>query len=65
MPHAQQPPEVQWNPECVICKGSVKLEECKADENGQAIHEECYVSKITLEASDKLKKGGGYAERFR
>ena len=31
-------------PECVICKESVRLEESKANEYGQAIHEECYVS---------------------
>jgi hypothetical protein len=36
----------RWRPECVICKKSVELEESKADEYGQAIHEECYISKI-------------------
>jgi hypothetical protein len=54
MSHVQQLPEVQWRPECVICKESVKLEESKTDENGQSIHEACYVSTITtkgLEAS--------------
>ena len=44
---AQPLSESQWSPECVICKKSVTLEESKADENGQAIHEECYVSKLT------------------
>ncbi len=39
--------ESQWSPECAICKKSVKLEESKADENGQAIHGECYVAKLT------------------
>jgi len=39
--------EGQWRPECVICKESVKLEESKADEHGQAIHEECYVARLT------------------
>lgn len=38
--------EAQWRPECVICKESVKLEESKANEYGQAIHEECYVSQF-------------------
>jgi hypothetical protein len=38
--------ESPWSPECVICKKSVKLEESKADEYGQAIHEECYVSRL-------------------
>ena len=36
----------QWRPECVICKESVKLEECKVDEYGRAIHEDCYVSQL-------------------
>jgi hypothetical protein len=31
----------------VICKKSVKLEESKADEYGQAIHGDCYVAKLT------------------
>jgi len=38
--------EAQWRPDCVICKESVKLEESKANEYGQAIHEECYVSQF-------------------
>ena len=38
--------EGQWRPQCVICRESVQLEESKADERGQAIHEECYVSKL-------------------
>lgn len=37
----------QWSPECAICKKSVPLEERKADEYGQAIHEKCYVSSVT------------------
>jgi hypothetical protein len=36
----------QWRPECAICKESVTLEESKTDENGQAIHEDCYVSRL-------------------
>jgi hypothetical protein len=36
----------RWRPQCVICRESVKLEESKVDEHGQAIHEECYVSKL-------------------
>ena len=38
--------EGQWRPECVICKESVKFEESKANEYGQAVHEECYVSEL-------------------
>jgi hypothetical protein len=49
MSHVQDLPEVQWRPECFICKATVKLEESKTDESGQAVHEDCYVSNITTE----------------
>jgi hypothetical protein len=42
-----QKSEEQWHPECAVCKKSVEIQESMADESGQAIHEECYVSKIT------------------
>jgi len=47
MSQVQEFPVVQWRPVCAICKEAVKLEESKTDENGQAIHEECYVSSLT------------------
>ena len=28
---------------CWICGEGVTLEDCKVDENGQAVHEECYM----------------------
>ena len=31
---------------CCICSGPIPLETSKADERGQAVHEECYVRKI-------------------
>jgi hypothetical protein len=40
-------PKARWRPECVICKESVPLEESKVDEYGKAVHEECYVFKLT------------------
>ena len=30
-------------PICSICKEPVRLETAKTDENGQAVHEDCYV----------------------
>jgi hypothetical protein len=39
-----------WLPQCAICKSDVNLEQCKVDEYGQAVHEDCYIRKI-----------GGYA----
>ena len=47
--------EGQWRPECVICRESVELEDSKADERGQAIHEECYVSKLVGKQTTKLQ----------
>jgi hypothetical protein len=43
---SEQISEGRWRPECVICGESVELEESKADERGQAVREECYVSKF-------------------
>ena len=47
MSHILKYSENPWRPECVLCKESVNLEESKADEYGQAIHEDCYVSTLT------------------
>jgi hypothetical protein len=35
-----------WLPRCAICTRAVNLTESKADEYGQAVHEDCYVSKL-------------------
>jgi hypothetical protein len=37
-------PYGSWSPQCAICKQSVNLEQSKTDENGSAVHEDCYVS---------------------
>ena len=39
-------------PSCPICNEPVSLETCKINEDGQAIHEDCYVEKV----SSDLKK---------
>jgi hypothetical protein len=33
-------------PLCSICNAPVPLESAKTDENGEAIHEECYTLKV-------------------
>lgn len=33
-----------WNPLCAICREPVNLTEGKTDEDGRAVHEECYVA---------------------
>lgn len=35
---------------CWICGNAVDLESCKADENGIAVHENCYLLRVTLAA---------------
>jgi hypothetical protein len=32
---------------CWICGRAVTLEDCKVDEHGLAVHELCYVAKVT------------------
>jgi hypothetical protein len=49
--HILKYPETHWRPECVICQRSVELEESKADEYGQAVHEECYISRLICDLS--------------
>jgi hypothetical protein len=36
-------------PICNVCGRAVSLEYCKTDENGDAVHEECYLRKLGLE----------------
>jgi hypothetical protein len=48
-------PEGQWRPKCVICGELVALEDSKEDEYGQAIHEECYISRLIGKKSMKDK----------
>jgi hypothetical protein len=33
-------------PRCAICGKPVSLESCKFDENGKAVHEDCYVGRM-------------------
>jgi hypothetical protein len=35
-------------PVCYICGDPVPLEDCKTDENGHAVHEECYLVREKL-----------------
>jgi hypothetical protein len=43
--------DMQRVPDCAICNNPVLLETSKTDENGHAVHEECYVLKV-LGAAD-------------
>jgi len=35
---------------CWICGKAVDLQSCKADENGIAVHEDCYLMRVALAA---------------
>ena len=37
---------------CWICGSRVPLENCKIDEHGQAVHEDCYLAKMVLQNSN-------------
>ena len=39
-------PKPKW---CWICGGSVSLEDCKIDEHGSPVHEQCYAARVALE----------------
>ena len=38
-------------PRCAICGKPVPLENCKFDENGKAVHEDCYVGRMLEDKS--------------
>lgn len=41
---------------CRICGLPVSLEGCTIDEQGRAVHELCYCSKLAAEKRDKLRR---------
>lgn len=40
----------QKKPVCPVCKLAVPLETAKTDEDGRAVHEDCYLSSIKLKS---------------
>jgi len=40
---------------CSICKQPVNLGECKTDEHGQAVHENCYIWTVELRKPRRRK----------
>jgi hypothetical protein len=38
---------------CPLCKPPVPLESAKTDENGRAVHEECYILKVRLKLASE------------
>jgi hypothetical protein len=39
-------PTISGLPICSLCNGPVEIETAKIDENGETVHEECYVIKM-------------------
>jgi|KBSMisStaDraftv2_1062788.scaffolds.fasta_scaffold1871399_2 hypothetical protein len=44
---------MSYEPRCTICREPVNLTESKTDENGQAVHENCYVWCVELKKPRK------------
>ena len=42
---------------CWICNKPVRLHDCKADDRGRPVHEECYVA-VTM--GENIKKASGF-----
>lgn len=38
---------------CWICGNNVSLEESKTDEHGNAVHEECYIIRVSLQSASQ------------
>jgi hypothetical protein len=45
-------------PACAICDKSVPLETAKIDEEGQTVHEQCYVLKVKREHVAPSREAG-------
>jgi len=41
---------------CAICGEPVKLEPCKIDEDGEAVHDKCYLAKLAKAPNTKSAK---------
>jgi hypothetical protein len=40
---------------CVLCENPVALEHCKTDEDGNAVHEACYLSKVATKPRTRIR----------
>ena len=52
-------------PSCPVCREPVKLEAAKTDEDGHAIHEDCYWAKINRERGADDAKTARLGTRLR
>jgi len=49
----------RWRPQCAICTQTVSLEDCKANEHGQAVHEHCYVTRLLGSREKRTRQASG------
>jgi hypothetical protein len=47
-------PTISRFPICSLCNEPVELETSKTDENGRAVHEECYTLKMQSERTEHI-----------
>ena len=50
---------------CVICHKPVRLETAKTDDDGQAVHEECYAWKVASDAKAKTNPSAEWSDAGR
>jgi hypothetical protein len=48
-------------PICDMCGQTVSLEDCKADERGDTVHEECYLRRLDIEKAPPVTKMHGFS----
>jgi hypothetical protein len=49
----------RWRPQCAFCTQTVCLEDCKANEYGQAVHEHCYVTRLVGSQEKRIRQASG------
>lgn len=42
-------PNTNLSTPCLICGREVSLKDCKTDEHGRAVHEDCYAQQLKLD----------------
>jgi hypothetical protein len=47
--------------ECWVCGKPVSLEECKIDEQGRAVHEQCYLTRMKQDSSSQTGANQSFA----
>jgi ribosome-binding protein aMBF1 (putative translation factor) len=43
---------------CWMCGRTIRLDDCKIDEHGMAVHEDCYVSRVMMKGNSPSQFDG-------